>query len=164
MTRKDRIDQIKKELEALSNGPVTFGAAKDMPEEAQEKFLLDVLAFHKAPTTTGFEQLGRAGVALPAPDQVPDTDMHSTLWTVINALATAGTYLKSTDHLSDRQLYELLWTDILREEYQLLPETSQGAWVFDLAEGDLTRQQEHRRHERDRLLPVPPYEIEDTRH
>jgi hypothetical protein len=52
MTRKDRIEQIKKQLEVLSGGPVTFVASKEMSEEAQEQFLLEILDYHSTDKTT----------------------------------------------------------------------------------------------------------------
>src|SRR5688572_1138664 len=136
MTRKERIEDLKKQLETLSGGKMELGISNDMPEELQEQFLNNVLAFESAATSTNFDQLTRAGVAVPDPKDVSDADLHATLWTVIHALATLRVFLNWTNHLSDRQLYEVLWTEILREEVPMLPESTGGAWMIDLPGSD----------------------------
>jgi hypothetical protein len=136
MTRKHRITQMKKQLTALSKGQMKSWMSDDIPEEVAEEFLKGVLEFETAPKTTHFEQLGRAGVALVAPDQVSDAELHARLWTVIHGLASLGVYLNWTDHLSDRELYTVLWNDVLREDVPMLPEASRGAWHVDLPGDD----------------------------
>ena len=191
MSRKDRIDDIKNELKALSGGDMTSWTSPDLPEHVAEQFWKDVLAFETAPTTTNFQQLTRAGVPLPPPDDVADPDMHSVLWGVINGLAAVRVFLQWTDHLSDRQLYEALWKDVLHDEIADLPATSPGAWHVDMSGGDpesgaywkYYADEEHRKafleqepgfdmpphqqppYDRDRHLPAPPDQTDgDTRH
>ena len=67
MSRKDRIDDIKNELKALSGGDMTSWTSPDLPEHVAEQFWKDVLAFETAPTTTNFQQLTRAGVPFSLP-------------------------------------------------------------------------------------------------
>lgn len=187
MTRRDRIDQIKKQLQALAKGQMLSWTADDVPEEVAEQFLSNVLAVETAPTTTNFEQLARAGVALPAPDLVSDADITSTLWSVIRGLTELRVFLRCTDHLSDRELYAVLWHHVLREQLPLLPPSSDGAWHIDVQGSDpdphvylkyYAREQDRERwkqdfpdyempaHEdppfdRDKLLPVPcgPWDV-----
>jgi hypothetical protein len=190
MTRKERIEDLKKQLETLSGGKMELGISNDMPEELQEQFLNNVLAFESKATTTNFDQRTRAGVALPDPKNVSDADMHATLWAVIHALARLSVFLNWTNHLSDRQLYEVLWTDILREEIPMLPESNGGAWMIDLPGDDPDLQlylkhyasEDYRQHwlehepefkmpphedppyDRDRHLPKPLHQSGDTSH
>ena len=191
MTRKERIDQLKKELATLAGGKFDSWTSKEMSPAMEEQFLKNVLAFETAPTTTNFDQLAAAGVALPNPEEVPDADIHSTLWGVIHGLAELGVFLDQTDHLSDRELYSVLWKDVLREEVPKLPKESQGSWHVDLPGGDAESRQylqfyadekfrkhwqedfpdydmpphEDPRYDRDRHLPVPLDESEgDTHH
>jgi hypothetical protein len=103
-----------------------------MPEELAERFLRNVIAFETAAKTTNFQQLTDAGIPLPPPDTVADSDMSSTLWRVINGLADLDVFLNHTNHLSDRELYTVLWTNVLREELPKLPKSSSGAWHVDL--------------------------------
>ena len=187
MTRKERIDQLKKELETLAGGKFHSWTSEKMPAEMEERFLKDVLAFETAPMTTNFDQLVAAGVALPNPDDVPEADIHSTLWGVIHGLAELGVFLDQTDHLNDRELYSVLWKDVLREEVPMLPKDSQGSWHVDLPGGDPESRQylkfyadddfrknwqeefpdyempahEDPPHDRDRLLPVPSDQDDD---
>ncbi len=47
------------------------------------------------PRTTLFAILKEAGIPLPNPDDVPDTDIASVLWTVIDGLWNEGVILYS---------------------------------------------------------------------
>ncbi|MBI1372132.1 MAG: hypothetical protein GC159_05145 [Phycisphaera sp.] len=75
----------------------------------------ELAAWHNAPMTSAFEQLTRAGIDLPAPEDLDDAQLHDKLWEVIHALAKRSTYLACTDHLSDRELYSELWNEVLHE-------------------------------------------------
>jgi hypothetical protein len=72
--------------------------------------------FMDGPTTTYFDQLVAAGVELPEPDVITDTNIRAKLWEVIAALASLRVVLDQTDHLSDRALYQQLFDDLLRGE------------------------------------------------
>ena len=136
MSHKDRIHRLKKELGPLAGGKVKAWISDALPPEMAEQFCRDVVAFETAPTTTNFQQLTDAGVALPHPDEVVDAAISGTLWAVIQGLSELGVFLNQTDHLSDRELYAVLWKDVLREEVPILPKSSQGAWHVDLPGGD----------------------------
>ena len=130
-----------------------------------------------------FEYLEKEGILLPSPQDLDETQLHSKLWEVINAMALAGHFLASTDHLSDRDLYELLWSDILRQptSISLDPSTTtchidilggcseedqrirlkyyadddeRDCWASDFPEDDLPPK-EPLPYDRDRHLPVP---------
>ena len=73
------------------------------------------------PQTTLFELLEDAGVPLPDPDAVSDSEMTQTLWTVIDGLADLKVILYSTNHLDDRTLYAELWRNALRVEHPIVP-------------------------------------------
>lgn len=82
-----------------------------------------------------FDELTEAGVLLPPPDGLDDSQLTAKLWEVIDALALRSTFLLNTDHLSDRELYTELWDDLLREPFVPIsvPENvGQGFWFLDL--------------------------------
>ena len=82
-----------------------------------------------------FDALREAGVSLPPPDELDDSQVTAKLWEVIHALALQRNFLHNTNHLSDRQLYAELWNDVLREPFvaEELPEdASDGFYVIDL--------------------------------
>jgi len=82
-----------------------------------------------------FDDLTEAGVSLPPPDGLDDSQLTAKLWEVIEALALRSTFLLNTDHLSDRELYAELWDDLLREPFvpTSVPENvGQGFWFLDL--------------------------------
>ena len=78
--------------------------------------------FMDGPTTTYFDQLVAAGIDLPEPDLIPDTDLRAKLWEVIAALAGLRVVLDQTDHLTDRALYQKLFNDLLRGETPAIDE------------------------------------------
>lgn len=190
MSRRNRIDRLKKELNVLAGGKLQAWTSADMPPELEEQFFRNVLAFETAPTTTNFAQLTAAGVPLPHPNHVADAGISSTLWSVITGLADLGVFLNWTNHLSDRELYAVLWNDVLREQVPILPKSSQGAWHIDLPGGDpdsrhylkFYADEEDRTHwlkecpdydmpahedppyDRDRLLPTPCDQDGETHH
>src|ERR1700756_1174143 len=93
-----------------------MAAADGFSAELAEQFLRHVMDYEDAPSTTHFRQLEEAGVDLPAPEQMGDRQLASTLRNVIAVLARLGVYLSNTDHLSDRELYASLWAEGLHEE------------------------------------------------
>lgn len=78
--------------------------------------------FEDGPTTTPFEQLRSAGIDLPDPAAIAESDLRTTLWQVLAELAKLRVYLDGTDHLGDRDLYERLWHGVLREEVPAIDE------------------------------------------
>jgi hypothetical protein len=89
----------------------------------------------RGPQTTLFALLTEAGVALPQPEDVAETDLSGILWTVIHGMADQGAVLSSTDHLSDLELYSVLWRETLREEHPVVPDDYPMTTHIDLLGG-----------------------------
>jgi hypothetical protein len=127
-----RIEKLKAQVNGLVGGEMISGSVENCPPEIEEKFWEHVLAYEQAKPVSLFDMLVRNGLALPAPDEMDDTQLTAKLWEVINAMALLGTYLESTDHLSDRELYADLWIDLLREETVLMPDNPNFACHLDV--------------------------------
>lgn len=91
-------------------------------EASYREYERKMILFEEGPTTTNFEQLTAAGILLPDPDAVPDSDLRTKLWEVIAGLAALRVFLDQTDHLSDRELYAKLWHETLRAETPAIDE------------------------------------------
>jgi hypothetical protein len=128
-------------------------------------------AFEAQEESSLFDVLAKAGVALPPPDGLDDSQLTAKLWEVIDALALRRTFLLNTDHLSDRQLYAELWNDLLRESFDLVPEElGEGFFFIDLvgsgSEEHIFLHLKHYADERDRRIwledwpddPMPDHE------
>lgn len=127
-------------------------------------------AFENGPFTTNFQQLVRAGIALPEPEALDDAAVTRKLWEVIEALADLGVILEQTNHLSDRELYAELWHRVLRDEVPDLAPAENEWWHVDLigtgsnehihAYLKYYADDEDRRfwHEVDPKLELPPHE------
>jgi hypothetical protein len=131
-----RIGRLKSKVDALSGGSMITGGGGDYKNSAVvEAFWEQVLAFESAPLGTNFAQLEEAGIPLPPADCLTDTQLHVTLWDVIQGLAKLQVYLSRTDHLSDRELYIQLWDNVLREETEIMPPDPKTAYHVDLLGG-----------------------------
>ena len=105
---------------------------EDDPDDLHATFLKYVAAYEETEPRSLIEVLSEAGVALPPPDELDDSQVRATLWDVINALALLGAFLQQTDHLSDRELYAELWSDVLRESTVLMPDNPAFAYHIDM--------------------------------
>ncbi len=104
----------------------------DEPDEPEDGYPDSLTAFDEAESKPLFDALIEAGVALPPPDELDDSQLTGKLWEVIHALAGLRTFLHSTNHLSDRELYAELWGDLLREDAVVLPGRLDYACHLDL--------------------------------
>ena len=87
------------------------------------------------PQTTLFALLKEAGIDMPNPDDLSDSELTATLWKVIEGLADLGVYLSSTNHLSDRELYTVLWTETLLEDHPIVSDEFQMMTHIDILGG-----------------------------
>jgi len=113
---KKGIENLKKRTKKLVGGAIIEGEINEAPPEVIEEFRNYVDDWEGAPWTTHFKQLEEAGVSLPDPETLDDSELTKKLWEVIEKLATFRAFLHETNHLSDRELYALLLNDILLEE------------------------------------------------
>ena len=133
--RKRHIEEMKDKLKRHLGNPESLylGEFKSLKEE--EEFLEHVVFMEGVEEQPLFDQLKKAGVRLPHPEDMNDSQLHTKLWEVINSMALLGHFLSSTDHLSDRQLYESLWHEILREPATICPENSTASCHIDILGG-----------------------------
>jgi hypothetical protein len=130
--RQRHIEEMQEKLGRLAGGQLHMGFAPDCPEEIQESFLENVIAFEEQNERPLFDALVEGGVQLPPPNELEDTRLGAKLWEVIRAMSLLGHYLCNTDHLSDRELYRRLWTDTLREPTTMMPQNPNFACHIDL--------------------------------
>ncbi len=129
---EERIEKLKKRAKEVCGSEMVSGFADDCPPELEEQFWKQVIAYHESEEAPFFDVLLKAGVSLPAPQQLDDQQLTVKLWEVIRALAMLGAFLEFTNHLSDRELYAMLWNDILREPTMLQPEDPDFACHIDV--------------------------------
>jgi len=127
------IEEMKRELEELSDGQVMMGTmGEELPPAMEEQFLEQVLDFENAPMVTHREQLTRDGVMLPAPDELNDDELALKLIEVIHTFAARRIFLDGTNHLSDRELYTQLCEDVMDEMTPDFPADSEMNCHIDL--------------------------------
>ena len=114
-----------------------------------------------APMTSNLKQLTDLGLAVPAPDDLDERELHEKLWEVVESLGDLGVFLLHTDGLSDRELYSRLFHEILTEPVRDLPPTEGVSEFIDLLGGAAQEHDEGnaveigKKVDRDRFLPKP---------
>ena len=114
-----------------------------------------------APMTSNLKQLTDLGLAVPAPDDLDERELHEKLWEVVESLGDLGVFLLHTDGLSDRDLYSRLFHEILTEPVRDLPPTEGVSEFIDLLGGAARAHDEGntaesgKKVDRDRFLPKP---------
>src|SRR5437016_681462 len=78
---------LKREAAEAAGGEMTVWEADDAPPEILEPFWESVVAYEKAPWTTHVERLARAGMELPAPEEVSDAQLPALLQEMAERLA-----------------------------------------------------------------------------
>ena len=123
--REREIEQLREKATALGGGVMACFEEETAPAEFRKLFWEQVVAIECAAQTTRFEQLERAGVALPDPEEMGDGELSVKLREVVGGLSRLQVYLTSTDHLSDRELYKRLWAFALREPaFPVIPDSA----------------------------------------
>jgi hypothetical protein len=127
--QEERIAKLRAELEKLGGSTTTL---ESMPADMEEEFLRHVLEYETAEPITLFRLLENAGVQIPAPTDLDEATLSTSLVEIIQKLASLGAYLHHTNHLNDRALYEYLYHEGLREEAVFFPENPSYAYIIDL--------------------------------
>jgi hypothetical protein len=127
--QEKRIERLHLDLEKLGG---RVSQDPELPADLEEEFLKHILAFETAEPSCLLDWLENAGIEVPAPDQLNDTQISPKLWEVINRMASLGAYLHNTNHLSDRELYSYLFEEGLREDAVLFPENPSYVYGLDL--------------------------------
>jgi hypothetical protein len=130
--QQEHIRDLQRRAEEFVDGEMSFFESEDMSQDLREQFWERVAAFEESEWVTSFDQLVQAGMELPAPDELDDTQLTAKLWEVIRGMAMLRMFLYSTDHLSDRELYEELWHEVLREENPVMPINGNSTCHIDL--------------------------------
>jgi hypothetical protein len=124
-----RIAKLREELAKLGG---CAGTIQDVPADIEEEFLRHVLEYETAQPITLLSLLENAGLEIPSPADLDDTNLRAKLLEIIERMASVGAYILHTNHLSDRELYVHLYDDSLREEAVLFPENSSYVYMIDL--------------------------------
>ena len=134
MDREIRIEELKRQLQAIGGEGVQFGRATHCNPELEESFLRQVLAFETAERFRPLDTLVREGLNFPPPEALADSVLSSKLWELIHALASRHVFLERTNHLSERELYSWLYNDALRQEFEGFGILG-GDWHLDVLGG-----------------------------
>lgn len=119
----------------VARGALAIGISEDVPPEATNPFLRQVLASGTGETTTLTAELQRTGIDVPPASELSDEALTIKLWEIIHGLATLGVFLDFTDHLSDRALYEDLQGRILPDEMDPLGTEHGTTWHVSIIGG-----------------------------
>ena len=134
--QKIRINELKERIKEVAGEETRFDKDEKMPPEVEEQFLEQVLAYEEAPRTDGHKQLEKAGLKLPAPETLKDSELPGLIMEIVRRMAARRMYLTNTNHLSERELYARLYHDVLKEEMPEMPELPAGAggggWCYDM--------------------------------
>lgn len=133
--RRPHIQSLKAQAAEAAAGPMHVWDSDELPSDVQDNFWQSIVDSETAPQTTNFQQLEEAGIELPDPSSLDETQVTSKLWEVIDALARLRVFLSETDHLSDRELYAELWSRVLRDEVPVEAPDAPGAWHVSLLGG-----------------------------
>ena len=127
--QETRLEKLRAEVRNLGG---SSWVASEMPADLEVEFLKQVLEYEKAEPITLFHLLENAGLMVPPPDSLSESEITTKLWELIQRMSSLGAYLLHTDHLSDRELYEHLFNESLREAATLFPENPSYAYVIDV--------------------------------
>ena len=159
--QENRIEALKEGARRSAGGPMRSWESDELSADQREDFWRRVVDYENAPLVTDAQRLHDAGIDLPDPDAMDDSQLTAKLWQVIDALASMRVFITSTDHLSDRALYDRLWRHSLREEEPFVPgSTDHVDLVSTGSEDDIHAWLKYYADERDRqdwLADFPDY-------
>src|SRR3954453_13247365 len=115
-----------------TNDPDDWDGPDDDSDDLEEEFLDYVVAFEREEPKDLSVILPEAGVALPPPETLSDSELNAKLWEVINMLSLLGTFSKNPTNLSTGELYPGLWPEFRHDPMALTPNTAPFACHIDM--------------------------------
>jgi hypothetical protein len=111
-----RIEKLRNELDELSDRKAVFKASPDIPADALESGLEDIIAFESLGSGISlFEGLRHHGMKLPHPDKLNEFRSARKVMEIFRALEELRIFLIGFEEMSGRELYSKLWHQTLWE-------------------------------------------------
>jgi hypothetical protein len=114
--RTGRIKKLRNELNSISEGKAVFKASPDIPADALESGLEDIIAFESVGSGISlFEGLQQHGMKLPPPDKLNEFKSARKVMEIFRALEELRIFLIGFEEMNARELYSKLWHQTLWE-------------------------------------------------
>jgi hypothetical protein len=111
-----RIEQLRNELNELSDGKAVFKASPDIPADILESNLEDIISFESVGSGISlFEGLQQHGMKLPSPDKLNEFRSARKVMEIFRALEELQIFLIGFEEMNARELYSVLWNQTLWE-------------------------------------------------
>jgi|WetSurMetagenome_2_1015567.scaffolds.fasta_scaffold512939_1 hypothetical protein len=111
-----RIEELRNELNSLSDGKAVFKSSSDITADILESNLEDVIAFESVGSGISlFEGLQQHGMKLQPPDKLNEFRSARKVMEIFRALEELRIFLIGFEEMNARELYSKLWHQTLWE-------------------------------------------------